>query len=229
MADQQVFRLRWRGCVSGPHSVEQLKTMLARNDISLLHEVEAENRWVSLEEFLATAANENAQNITPSIPKRRHHAHGISDTIPPPQEDQFYVLQSGRQQGPYAPDVLRELATAGFLSTDDLAWKEGVQDWMPLSRLVPDLAVPSFADMSRGQAQFRHSKFEPDPAQKVQGPTRSNFRWQEFWEAVFKVLLATGGISVLVLFLWAASKGGVRVPSSDHAKHPLIIMKRGRR
>ena len=38
MPDQQVFRLRWCGRVSGPHRVEQLKEMLARNDVSLMHE-----------------------------------------------------------------------------------------------------------------------------------------------------------------------------------------------
>jgi hypothetical protein len=163
MADQQVFRLRWRGCVSGP-SVEQLNTMLTRKNISLMHELEARHRWVSLEEFLATAANKKSQKMTPSIPNRRPYTRGIIDR-------------------------------------------------MPLARMVPDLAVPSFSDMSRGQAQPRHSQFG----------------WQEFSEAVFKVLLVAGGISILILFLWAASKGGVRVPTSDHANHPLIIIKRGQR
>jgi len=194
-----------------------------------MHEVEAKNRWLSLEEFLANAANERSEKITPSIPKRASQTHSISDRVPPPREERLYVVQSGRQQGPYAPNVLRELAAAGFLSAHDLAWKEGLQDWMPLSRLVPDLVTPSFAGISGYQARSHRSSFGYDSAQKITGPARSNFRWQEFWEAVLKVLLAAGGISILVLFLLAASKGGVRVPSADHVNHPLIIMKRGRR
>jgi len=204
--------------------------MLAANDISLMHEVEVKDRWLSLEEFLANAANDKPEQITPSSPKRASQTHSISDSFSPPREERFYVVQSGRQQGPYAPNVLRELAAVGFLSADDLAWKEGLKDWMPLARLVPDLATPSLAPgLSRDQAQFHYSPFGHDPAQKITRPARSNFKWQEFWETVLKALLAAGGISILVLFLWAASKGGVRVPSSDHANHPLIIMKRGRR
>ena len=229
MPDQQVFRLRWCGRVSGPHRVEQLKEMLARNDVSLMHEVEVKDHWLSLEDFLANTANEKSQKIIPFNTKRAPQTHSISDRVPPAREERFYVVQSGRQQGPYAPNVLRELVAAGFVSAEDLAWKEGLQDWVPLARLVPDLAAPSFAAISRGQSQFHHSPFKHDPAQKIKGPSRSSFRWQEFWDAVLKVLLAAGGISILVLFLWAASKGGVRVPSSDDANHPLIIMKRGRR
>ena len=230
MPDQQVFRLRWRGRVSGPHSLEQLKGMLARNDVSLMHEVQVKQLWLPLEEFLATTANEKSGKLSVSNPSGASQTQSVGDKLPSPRAERFYVVQSGQQQGPYPLNVLIELAAAGFLSADDLAWKEGLQDWMPLARLVPDLANPSLAPgLSMDQARLHHSPSGNYPPQKITWPARSNFRWQEFWEAVLKVLLAAGGISILVLFLWAASKGGVRAPGSDHANHPLIIMKRGRR
>lgn len=230
MPDQQVFRLRWRGSSSGPHNVEQLKGMLAGGAISLMHEVEVKGRWLSLEEFLANVSKEKSESITRTDLQGTPQMRSVGDRVPPARDEQFYVARSGRQQGPYSTSVLRELAAAGFLSAEDLAWKEGMQEWMPLARIVPDFAPHSFVpDLSRDRLRFPSASFEQHPARKAKASARGNFSWQEFWETVFKVLLAAGGISILALFLWAASKGGIRVPSSNYANHPLIIMKRGRR
>jgi len=52
--------------------------------------------------------------------------------------DTWYYTAGGQQNGPVSADDLRNLLTSGHVSGQDLAWKEGMAQWTPIS-LLPEL------------------------------------------------------------------------------------------
>lgn len=172
MAKQKSFQIRWRGVVSGPYDLEQLQAMLGIGEISLMHEAFVDGRWVSVEELIqqrkqpaalakpTTAAQAPAPRVSvdfiaggptsPQPPQR-------PAPPPPPAEDLFHVAKGGQQQGPYTKSVIRQLVAGGVLSSDDLAWKEGMPEWMALNRLMTDLSMPSLGQPLLNRPTVIHS------------------------------------------------------------------------
>jgi hypothetical protein len=48
---------------------------------------------------------------------------------------QWFVIREGQKHGPFNSSQLKALAASGNLGAVDLVWKEGLQDWVPASRL----------------------------------------------------------------------------------------------
>lgn len=53
----------------------------------------------------------------------------------------IWIGRDGERHGPYKEEDVREWLRSGQLSRDDLAWREGLADWQPLSTLFPDAAT----------------------------------------------------------------------------------------
>jgi len=53
MSEAQQFVLRWRGRASGPYSLEEINRKLDDHEIGMGHEIQFQDQWMSLEEFLA--------------------------------------------------------------------------------------------------------------------------------------------------------------------------------
>jgi hypothetical protein len=55
-------QIRWKGQVTGPHSLEDIRTLLSTGEVSRMHQIEHAGQWRSLEEFLREAEeSERAQ------------------------------------------------------------------------------------------------------------------------------------------------------------------------
>ncbi|KRF02199.1 transporter [Frateuria sp. Soil773] len=54
---------------------------------------------------------------------------------------EIWIGRDGERHGPYKEDDVREWLRSGQLSRDDLAWREGLADWQPLSTLFPEAAA----------------------------------------------------------------------------------------
>ena len=48
---------------------------------------------------------------------------------------EWYYLENNQQQGPVSSAQLKQLAADGRLQPDSLIWKEGLEDWVPASRV----------------------------------------------------------------------------------------------
>jgi hypothetical protein len=48
----------------------------------------------------------------------------------------FFIHKNGEQQGPYTREFLQQALQKGEFSPNDLAWYEGLADWIPLSRIL---------------------------------------------------------------------------------------------
>jgi hypothetical protein len=161
---KQTYQIRWRGKVTGPFSLPTLQEMLLRNEVSLLHEAFAEDRWVSLEELLpkATAAPQPEEAVSASLEQSFEPPFAKSSSPPPlPPEELFYVAKSGRQEGPYNKNSVKQLVAGGLLSSDDLAWKEGMAEWMEIGRLMPGISRPAVPPVAPASARL-----SPPPPEK---------------------------------------------------------------
>jgi hypothetical protein len=52
---------------------------------------------------------------------------------------QIFIHRDGQQLGPYTLDQVKGDLTSGSLQAGDLAWHEGIPNWVPLSQM-PELA-----------------------------------------------------------------------------------------
>lgn len=148
---EEMYYIRWRGKESGPFPLSDIHTMLARNEVSLLHQVEIAGQWVPLEDLIKSARSDEVSHsemvhqpavaIT-EVPKR-------AAPPPIPREEEFYVAKDGVKQGPFTKTVIQQLLAAGVFHRDDLAWKEGIANWQPLFQLV-EIPLPSPAVMPLG-------------------------------------------------------------------------------
>ena len=58
---------------------------------------------------------------------------------------QWYYSKNGTQLGPVTGDELRDKLASGEIFQTDLIWKEGMADWLPVSR-VPEFSPSSLSD-----------------------------------------------------------------------------------
>ncbi|GAB3786108.1 RDD family protein [Dyella agri] len=62
---------------------------------------------------------------------------------------EIWIGRDGERHGPYKEEDVRQWLRSGQVSGSDLAWREGLADWQPLSTLFPDevrSAAPPVAD-----------------------------------------------------------------------------------
>lgn len=62
---------------------------------------------------------------------------------------EIWIGRNGERHGPYKEEDVRAWLRSGQVSGSDLAWREGLADWQPLSVLYPD-AMPDTAPVAGG-------------------------------------------------------------------------------
>jgi len=55
---------------------------------------------------------------------------------------QIHISKNGKQSGPYSESQVRDMLDSGMLSRSDLAWHEGITDWMPLQSVLSITSPP---------------------------------------------------------------------------------------
>jgi predicted Zn finger-like uncharacterized protein len=77
----------------------------------------------------------------------------------PPTAHAWYVAIDDKQTGPLTPDAIREHWDRGEIGPDSLTWRQGLEDWVPLSEVVelaswlaPRPARPVFTPSGTGSA-----------------------------------------------------------------------------
>lgn len=209
MAKQESFQIRWRGVVSGPYDLEQLRAMLGRGEVSLMHEASLDGHWVSLEELIqqkqkpavVARATVPAQGSPPQRqvdfisggPVGTQRPQSPAGPPPLPAEDLFYVAKGGQQQGPYTKSVIRQLVAGGVLALDDLAWKEGMPEWMQINRLMPD---------------FPRTTFLPQPPPPMNQPFGSRSMSNDVPPKFGEDRVRFGPIMRDIVILWALTAAG---------------------
>ena len=93
-----------------------------------------------------------------------------------PNAAQYYVMVDGRQQGPYAPEMLQELLRAGKLGMNAQVWEPSMSGWSPLSSVV----MPNEQSPGTNSQPGQFNVF-PSPLPQVEG-----FSLAHFFAEIFK-------------------------------------------
>ena len=89
---------------------------------------------------------------------------------------EIYIHRDGQQQGPYTLEQVNTFLAEGSLQATDLAFHEGLADWVPLSQ-VSGVVVPGATHIEPQ---------EPETASVVAGPAPSGGK---------RKILVLGGIA----------------------------------
>jgi hypothetical protein len=52
------------------------------------------------------------------------------------QAEVFFIYHNGEQRGPYTAKQVNHLHRCGFIDDDTLYWREGLEQWQPISQIV---------------------------------------------------------------------------------------------
>lgn len=79
MPTDEHFRLRWKGAVTGPFPLARVQEMLRSGEISLLHGIEVDGRWLTVRDYLRGTGlrrtGVHAETVaTPASPYLPEHA-----------------------------------------------------------------------------------------------------------------------------------------------------------
>ena len=77
----------------------------------------------------------------------------------PPSAMQWYYSKNFTQLGPVSVDELRAKLASAEVSSTDLAWREGMSDWCPVSS-IDELRTPSNGQVA-GSAMIEGSPYAP--------------------------------------------------------------------
>lgn len=65
MSDTSAYPLRWRGRETGPYTLAEINRKLDDHEIGMGHEIQYRDKWISVEEFLATLKLDSAPQGKP--------------------------------------------------------------------------------------------------------------------------------------------------------------------
>lgn len=160
------YSISWQGTVTGPYSIKEIRSMLKSGRINSLYRIKVEGEWLMLRDYLAQIdraqrdlvsrkekysgaqlAHSDIGKINQPAP---HVVTEIKESLSPemPSSDLpcFHVNRRGQKLGPFTRDQIQDMLNSGMLSTDDLYWKEGNQDWLTIrnafQRTNPPLMIP---------------------------------------------------------------------------------------
>jgi len=109
---------------------------------------------------------------------------------------QIYLFQNEQQVGPYTPDQLQGLVTAGQIPGETPAWHEGCNDWLPLKDIISQSSPQATSPPPPIQEANNYITSEQNPASR----TIKSGAWLAI-EGIGKVLVGIGSI-LGVIFLW---------------------------
>lgn len=153
--------VRIRGRVQGPFDESKLRNMIQKGQLSRVHQVSEDgNSWVKASEYreLFSSAPVNSSQPQAHDANTSHHepAHeSRGDTSPPSEPKDWYFGSGDKPVGPFTFGQIREMVMTGKLSSNDIVWKEGMNDWVPISS-IPDFQIAgghSQQAVSSAQAQ----------------------------------------------------------------------------
>ncbi|MBM3875356.1 MAG: DUF4339 domain-containing protein [Verrucomicrobia bacterium] len=82
---------------------------------------------------------------------------------------QFYVLRDGKYEGPLPKEKVEEMLNIGQLRSSDLAFREGLSNWMPVVAALAARSTPPAISTTDGE-----SKRAPPLARVAEAPSANS-------------------------------------------------------
>ena len=142
----------------------------------------------------------------------------------------WFYAKNGSQQGPLSTEDLKSRVAMGEVGPNDLAWREGMSDWMPVGQ-ISELKVATATPASQETASMPPAASSPSspyqsPAAAPPGQVIPNFLWQSIVVTIL-CCLPFGIVAIVqaakVDGLKAAGDFAAAKATSDSAKKWCII------
>jgi len=132
----------------------------------------------------------------------------------------WYHARDGKQDGPHSDETMRDLGRSGMINAATLVWREGMNDWQPLSKAAPHLLAGAAIFIAKYRSRRGHllrvwGSFSPNgasgnqpvqgvrplqaiaPAEDSEGMTMGNRTAQ--LDRLLKIAKAQRGLNVVIL------------------------------
>ncbi len=138
--EQQQYYVRRRGRVLGPLALSRIKELRSRGRLGPTDEISTDRvNWRKLQELdqpKGTSADQSEKAASLAIQTRTESSEaGLPATS---GAGEWYCYANGQQLGPLSTATVRTMIQNGRLGRDDLVWREGMSEWLPVEK-VPDL------------------------------------------------------------------------------------------
>ncbi|MEX1048082.1 MAG: CD225/dispanin family protein [Akkermansiaceae bacterium] len=97
---------------------------------------------------------------------------------------QWYYSKNGTQLGPIAEAELRSKLATGEISQTDLAWREGMGDWLPVAK-IPELSTPPAGSLREPVEASPYQTPAAGQASYAPGVVIPNYLWQAIVVTIF--------------------------------------------
>ena len=136
MSDETYY-VKIRGRVLGPFHTDRLIEMVSQGKLSRVHMLSTDNQnWQKASEYpdLFQSAGRTTSSAMKPETQNAPTSPGLDSG------DVWHYGINGQPQGPVSKSVIMSLFTSGQLTASDSLWREGMDDWQPLS------SVPEFSN-----------------------------------------------------------------------------------
>jgi hypothetical protein len=121
----------------------------------------------------------------------------------------IYILQNGEQAGPYTRDQLQQFLAAGQVQGTDLAWREGLAEWVPLSSIVPVLGGKAKAAPAPAERPATSTPSAPsDPIGVIRAPEPEPEPSGLPWVKIIVAVIVAGVLLLGAAIGWFFWEGG---------------------
>lgn len=116
MAKPDLYRLRWKGAVTGPFALTRISELLRSGEISFVHNIEVNGNWTTLRDHFRSLGEARPSGFLPPILPR---SDGLGQELPPPPPgapgSQPAAVNDPRHIQTAAGEVLERNVREGYL------------------------------------------------------------------------------------------------------------------
>ncbi len=125
---------------------------------------------------------------------------------------QWYYSKAGVQQGPVPESELKAKLASGEVTAADLVWKEGMNDWIPSSRVEALRVVPQQAQtVENAPSGPGQSPYSPPVSTQVSAPGYDGRRIPNYlWQSILVTLLCCVPFGIPAI-VYAAKVDGLQM------------------
>ncbi|MCR9115815.1 MAG: DUF4339 domain-containing protein [bacterium] len=135
------YEVKFAGQIVATVSLEQLRAMVARDEIGELHKVSSDGEtWLYVSQVPELNDGVDPSQTAASSPAER-------PTLPTPAEPEtapvgdWLVVIADKEYGPYTDELISDLVTRGRVCIGDLVWKNGWDEWRPAEDVFPEAKI----------------------------------------------------------------------------------------
>ncbi len=115
---------------------------------------------------------------------------------------QIFITRGEDSSGPYTLEQVQDYLSQGVLLAGDLAWHEGLDNWIPLEQLIAEVSPPEEPPHPAQEGVVAPALSEPEPvvAEVVPAPGKGKSKTELIIVAVAALLVVSGlGVGAWVL------------------------------